>query len=171
MGNKLVYSILTFCSNILNITFGKELLVFFISCTPVLELRGGLLAATLLHLKPLSSFIICILGNLLPLPFIIWFITPIFSRMKKTRFLRPIVEKLENNALAKQEQIEKYKFWGLMIFVAIPLPGTGGWTGALIAAIMGMDKRQALVSTSLGVIIAGMIMMLVSFGFIGGILN
>ena len=151
--------------------FGKELIIFIISLMPILELRGGLIAATLLGLKGIPSFIICFLGNIIPIPFILWLITPIFNKMKKSKKLSKLVEKLENKAMSKKEQIEKLQYLGLMLFVGIPLPGTGAWTGCLIAALLDMDKKKAMCASILGVIMAGIIMMALSFGLLDNIIH
>ena len=146
-------------------TTPKEILVFLISMLPILELRGSILAAGLLKMNFLSTFIISVLGNILPIPFILLFIKKIFILLKKTR-LKKIVEKLETKALSKSEQITKYGKWGLFLFVAIPLPGTGAWTGSLIAALLHMKFKHAIFSIFFGVIVAGLIMSLISFGVI-----
>lgn len=151
--------------------FGKELIIFIISLMPILELRGGLIAATLLGLEWLPSFIICFIGNIIPIPFILWFITPIFDKMKKTKKLKKLVDKLEKKAMSKKEQIEKLQYIGLMLFVGIPLPGTGAWTGTLIAALLDMDKKKALLFSILGVIMAGIIMMILSYGLLDNIIH
>lgn len=139
------------------------LIVFIISMIPILELRGGILAASsMLCLNPIKSFIVCILGNIVPIPFILWFITPIFDRLKKHKSLNKVVTKLENKANKKKDQIEKLKYVGLFFFVGIPLPGTGAWTGCLIASLLGMDKKKSLISAILGVLLAGTIMLVSS---------
>ena len=102
-----------------------ELVALIISMVPLLELRGGLLAASLLGVDILKAVPLCIIGNVIPVPFILWFITPIFTAMKKTRLFRPLVEKIEKKAMSKSDRIEKGYFWGLVLFVGIPLPGTG----------------------------------------------
>ena len=101
MAESLVHAILGLFSELNNVPYGKELIVFIISLMPILELRGGLIAAALLGLDVIPAFIICLIGNLLPLPFILWFITPIFNRLKKTKHLNKLVTKLENKALSK----------------------------------------------------------------------
>ena len=154
-----------------NFKFGKELIIFIISMMPILELRGGLIAAALLGLKGLPSFIICFIGNIIPIPFILWLITPIFNKMKKTKLLSGLVDKLEKKAMSKKEQIEKLQYIGLMLFVGIPLPGTGAWTGCLIAALLDMNKKKALIAAILGVIMAGIIMMFVSYGVLDNIIH
>lgn len=171
MAENLVQSFLNLFSGIVDMPFGKELIVFVISLMPILELRSGLLAASLLNMNPITSFIICFIGNILPIPFILWFITPIFDRLKKTKHLSKLVNKIESKANSKREQIEKREFWGLLLFVGIPLPGTGAWTGSLIASMVGMNKKKSLLAAILGVILAGMIMMLLSFGVLKGIVG
>lgn len=156
---------------IFNGVLGKESIVFIISCLPILELRGGLIAAALLDLNPITSYIISIIGNMLPIPFILWLITPIFNWLKKRKSFTRIIERLENKTLSKKDALEKGEFWGLMIFVGIPLPGTGAWTGALLAALLGMDKKKAFISIFCGVIIASIIMMIVSYGLLGLIIK
>lgn len=148
----------------------KNLIIFIISCMPILELRGGLIAATLLGLNPITSFIICFIGNLLPIPFILYFITPLFNKLKKTKLLSKFVTKLENKANSKKDKIEKSEFIGLLLFVGIPLPGTGAWTGTLIASMINMNKKKALLAAFLGVVLAGIIMMIVSYGLIGSLI-
>lgn len=149
----------------------KEVVVFIISLFPILELRGGLLAAGPAFLDvPISVALpLCVLGNLLPIPFILLLICPIFDWMRKTKYFRPLVKRLESKAMSKKDSIEKYEFWGLLLFVGIPLPGTGAWTGSLIAALIGMNKKKAFGAIVCGVLLASVIMYLVSYVFIGGI--
>lgn len=171
MAESLVHSFLGLFDGLKSIPHGKELIVFIISLMPILEIRGGLIAAGLLGLKIVPSFIICLIGNLLPMPFILWFITPIFNKLKKTKHLSKLVNKIESKALKKKDKIEKAEFIGLLLFVGIPLPGTGGWTGSLIAALIGMDKKKALIAILLGVILAGFIVGTFSFGLLRGIIG
>ena len=147
----------------------REVIVFIISMIPILELRGGLLAASVLNIDIVRALWICIVGNLIPVPFILLLITPIFNWLKQTKTFRPMVEKMENRALSKREQIEKYEFWGLVAFVGIPLPGTGAWTGALIAALLGIRFRKAFPAIVIGVCLAACIMTIISYGIVGGI--
>lgn len=156
--------------NLFNGTLPKELIVFVISMVPILELRGSLLAAGFLQMEFLSTFIIAVIGNILPIPFILLFIDKIFAWLKKTRW-KNVVEKLENKALSKSDQIKKYGKIGLFLFVAIPLPGTGAWTGALIASLFRMKIKDSLPWIFLGVIVAGLIMSLISFGMIKNIMG
>mgnify|MGYP003316678219 CR=1 FL=1 len=140
---------------------GKEALVFIISMIPILELRGGLLVAGPLLGVPVATAIpLCIIGNIIPVPFILLLITPIFKWMKSTNLFRPMVEKLEAKAMSKSDKIEKYEFWGLVLFVGIPLPGTGAWTGSLIAALLGMKFKKAFPAVIIGILMATVIMWL-----------
>ena len=144
----------------------KELIVFIISMVPILELRGGLLAAgpAFLDIPTWRAIPICIIGNLIPIPFILLLIRPIFAWLRRTKLFRPLVEKLEAKAMSKSSQIEKYEFWGLVLFVGIPLPGTGAWTGTLAASILDMDFKKSVLAVVGGVILAGIIMGIASAG-------
>ena len=144
-----------------------EVIIFIISMLPVLELRGGLIAAKLLDVSFIKAFAICYVGNMLPIPFILVFIRSIFNRLKKMRFLKDKIEKLEKKSLEKGEKVKKYSDWGLLTFVAFPIPGTGGWTGALIAALLDMRLKRAIPIIALGVFVAGVIMSIISYGFLG----
>ena len=117
---------------------GGGFIVFLISMVPILELRGGLLAAgpAILDIPQWQAIPICIIGNLIPIPFILLLITKIFDWMKGTKKLKPMVEKLETKAMSKSANIEKYVLLGFVIFVVIALGGMGAWTGALIAALL-----------------------------------
>lgn len=150
---------------------GKELILFIISMVPILELRGGLLAAgpAFLNIPMWRAIPVGIIGNLLPIPFILLLITKIFDWMKGTKRLKPVVEKLEKKAMSQSANIEKYEFWGLIAFVGIPLPGTGAWTGALIAALLGIRFRKAFPAIVIGVCLAACIMTIISYGIVGGI--
>lgn len=171
MANTLAEFFVDAFSGLTTLKYGKELIILIISMLPILELRGGLIAATLLGLKGLPSFIICFIGNIIPIPFILWLITPIFDYLKKTKLFSGVVSKIENKALSKKDQIEKLKYIGLMLFVGIPLPGTGAWTGCLIAAMLNMDKKKSFLYASLGVLIAGLIMMILSYGILDNLIH
>ena len=145
-------------------TIPKELTVFVISLMPVLELRGGLVAARLLEMDVLRAFFFCFVGNMLPIPFILLFIRKIFDWMRKWKHFGKIIVKLEEKAEKHRKTIEKYGAWGLLILVAVPLPGTGAWTGALVAAVMDIRMRRALPVIAIGVFIAGLIVGGISFG-------
>lgn len=141
----------------------EEALVFVISMCPILELRGGLVAAALFGIEMWKAIAICVIGNIIPVPFILLLITRIFDWMKQTKAFRPMVEKLEKKAMSKKDQIEKYEFWGLMLFVGIPLPGTGAWTGSLIAALLGMQFKKAFPAVIFGILMATIIMTTLSY--------
>lgn len=149
----------------------KEVIIFVISMMPILELRGGLLAAgpAFLDISVFRAIPICVIGNLLPIPFILLLIKPIFRWLRGTKLFRPLVEKLEAKAMGKSDQITKYEFWGLALFVGIPLPGTGAWTGALAAALLDMDWKKAFLAICVGVCMATVIMYILSYVLIGGI--
>ena len=150
---------------------GGGFIVFLISMVPILELRGGLLAAgpAILDIPQWQAIPICIVGNLIPIPFILLLITKIFDWMKGTKKLKPMVEKLEKKAMSKSAYIEKYEFWGLVLFVGIPLPGTGAWTGSLIAALLGVKFKKAFPAVILGICIATVIMWFISYVILGGV--
>lgn len=144
-----------------------ELIAFIISLFPVLELRGGLIAATFLGIEWWKAFVYCFIGNMLPIPLILLFIRKIFDLMKKWGPFKKIVDKLEQKAEKHRDKIEKYRLWGLFLLVAIPLPGTGAWTGALVAALMDIRIRHALPVIAAGVVVAGIIVATVSYGVAG----
>lgn len=154
-----------------NSDIGKLIIIAILSMLPIIELRGGLIAAALLNLDGVLSFITCYIFNLLPIPFILLLITWIFKQFKKSKSLGKIVDKMEDKVNKKKGQIEKYGYWGLFLFVAIPLPGTGAWTGALIAAILEMDKKKSFLTIAIGVLVAGIIMMILSYGLLKGIIG
>ena len=171
MAEKLAKLLVGAFSGLTALKYGKELIIFIISLMPILELRGGLIAASLLKLNWIKSFIICFIGNIIPIPLILWFITPIFDRLKKTKLFSGMVNKLEKKAMSKKEKIEKLQYIGLMLFVGIPLPGTGAWTGCLIASLLLMDKKKSMAYAILGVIMAGIIMMILSYGILDKIVH
>lgn len=145
---------------------GKYLATLIISMIPVIELRGAIPIGVSLGLSHAEAMGISIIGNMLPVPFIILFIRPIFRWMtRKSGKLARLAEKLETKAEGKWDKIHCYQFFALTIFVAIPLPGTGAWSGALIAAVMNMRLRNALPSILLGVLIAGILVSGITYGF------
>lgn len=151
-------------------SFGKEAIVFIISMIPILELRGALLVAGPILGVPVARAIpLCVIGNIIPVPFILLLITPIFKWLKGTKTFKPMVTKLENKAMSKSDQIEKYEFWGLVLFVGIPLPGTGAWTGSLIAALLGIRFKKAFPAVVIGICMATVIMWFISYVLLGGV--
>lgn len=145
---------------------GKLLATFLISMLPVVELRGAVPYGVLFGLNPWVAFAVAVVGNMVPVPFILLFVNKIFVILKRMggKFEKFALW-LEAKAYRNQEKIEKYKAFGLMIFVAIPLPGTGAWTGAMAASVLGISTKRAILSILAGVIIAGFIMTAVSYGF------
>lgn len=139
------------------------LVVFIISVFPILECRLGMFTAiVLLQMNPFVGFIISFLGNILPIPFILLLINWIFEILKKVPGINKLVFWLEEKTLKKRDKIDKYGIWGLLLFVAIPLPGTGGWTGALLASLLHLDKKKSFGVIAIGVFIAGLIMTVLS---------
>lgn len=145
----------------------KELVVFLISMVPILELRGGMIAASLLDVELVRALVICYIGNILPIPFILLFIRKIFKFLKRFEKVGSVIEKLEIRSMRKSENVKKYRFWGLFAFVGIPLPGTGGWTGALIASLLDMRIKLSFPAIALGVLAADLIMAIFSYGLLG----
>lgn len=138
---------------------GELFFTMLVSMVPIIELRGGVPFGTALGLAPGAALVAAIIGNMLPIPFIIVYIRRIFLWMRrKSSKLNTLVDKLEKKAHLKGQKVTKYKYIGLWLFVAIPLPGTGAWTGALAAAFLDMPLRKALPSIFLGVVTAGLIM-------------
>ena len=147
-----------------------ELIAFIVSLFPILELRGGLIAANLLGVKLIPAFVICFIGNMLPIPFILLFIEKIFDWLRNKKGLGKVVRYCEKKADKHKDKIDKYGWWGLFILVAIPLPGTGGWTGALVAALMRLKIKKSLPAIAVGVLAAGVIVSLIMYGAVDAIL-
>ena len=142
----------------------NEIKLIIISMLPIIELRGAIPVGVLLGLPPIESFLISIVGNLIPIPFVILLGRPIFNWLKKTKLFAGLMEKLEKRIEKKADSVMKKAALGLYIFVAIPLPGTGAWTGALIASMFDMRFKYALPAIVLGVLTAGIIMTVGSYG-------
>lgn len=148
---------------------GEELCVFFCSMLPIIELRGSIPMAFAFELPWWQAYIISVLGNLLPVPFILLLINIVIKWManSKIKFFNKIANFLLEKVEKNRERIEKYSFWGLCLFVAIPLPATGAWTGSLVAAVIGMKPLKAFLSAVIGVLIAGAVVTLIVYGGIG----
>lgn len=146
-------------------TAGSILMTLLISMVPVLELRAAIPAGVIAGLDIPVVVAAAIIGNLIPIPFIIVFIRKIFKWMQtKSEKLAALVKRLEDKADRKKDKVLKYEFWGLMFFVAIPLPGTGAWTGALIAAMLDMQLKRAFPAIAVGVVIAAVIVTVATYG-------
>lgn len=146
--------------------FHELLLTFGTAMVPVLELRGAIPVGIAAGLPPMVACVTAILGNLMPVPFIMLLIRKIFDWLRDTRFFGPKIERLEKRAHLKGRLVRKYRLPGLIILVGIPLPGTGAWTGALVAALLDIRLRHAIPAIFLGLIIAAVITLTVTMGVI-----
>ena len=144
---------------------GEFTLTMLVSMIPVVELRGGIPFGVAAGLPVWAAFIAAVISNLIPAPFIIVYIRRIFQWMRRRiPALNRMVDSLERKAHLKGQKVTKYKYLGLMLFVAIPLPGTGAWTGSLAAAFLDMPLRKAIPSVVAGVLIAGMAISILTYG-------
>ena len=145
--------------------FKAAVITFLMAMVPVVELRGAIPYGVIAGLSVPAAFIIAVIGNLVPIPILVVFTRKVFEWLRtKSEWLDSIVRRLEAKADDKKEIVQKYEFWGLVLLVAIPLPGTGAWTGALVAAMMDMRLKRAMPAIILGVIIAGVIVTTVTYG-------
>lgn len=149
----------------------KEVFVFFVSMVPFIELRGGIAVAKLLQIPLLKANLICIVGNIIPIPFILLFIKRIFRFMKDHNILKGLVEKLEARASRKSAGAEKGEFLFLLLFVGIPLPGTGAWMGSLIASLFDFKMKRAVVAIFLGLLMAAILVDIIFYGLVGMLVN
>lgn len=144
-----------------------EWVVFVTAAMPIVEVRGAIPVGIALGMAPWHAYLISILGSMLPVPFILLLIKPIFHYLKENTPIKPFIERITHKTLKKSDNINKYGFWGLLIFVAIPLPGTGVWSGALAASLLELKFKTALGAIFIGNAIAGLIMMTFSQFFFG----
>lgn len=146
---------------------GEFIMTMLVSMLPVVELRGGIPFGAAVGLSVPLAAVASVIGNMLPIPVLIMFTSKVFQWLKrKIPKLNRIIDALEKRAESKRSMVEKYRFWGLLILVAIPLPGTGAWTGALVAAVMGMNLKRSMPAIFGGVVIAAIIVSLVTLGVI-----
>ena len=150
----------------LETVLGKCIMTMAIAAIPVVELRGAIPAGIAAGLDPWLACAAAVIGNLLPVPFIVLLVRRVFDWLRRLPFFAPKCDALENSAHLKGRLVRKYRLLGLTLFVAIPLPGTGAWTGALIAAFLDIRLRHALPAITLGVLIAGSIVTLMTLGVI-----
>lgn len=144
---------------------GEFLLTLLVSMIPVVELRGGIPFGVAAGLPVWAAYLAAVIGNLLPVPFIVVYIRRIFLFMRQHMpRLNSLVDRMEQKAHLKSASVTKYQYLGLAIFVAIPLPGTGAWTGALVAAFLDMRLKKAMPSIAGGVLSAGLIISILSYG-------
>lgn len=144
--------------------FGNLLSTFLISMAPVVELRGGIPWGVAHDLPLWEAYITAVLGNMLPVPFVILFIRHVLNWLRSFPKIGALADRLEQRALSKGEKVQKYEAFGLFLLVAIPLPGTGAWTGAMVASLFDMRLKRAFPIIMLGVMAAGILMLLLSHG-------
>ncbi|MCI7686506.1 MAG: small multi-drug export protein [Eubacteriales bacterium] len=141
------------------------LMTILVSMLPVIELRGGIPYGVVAGLGVKTALTCALIGNILPVPFLILFTTKVFAWLRtKSPKLDRLVVKMEQKGMSKKDVIDKYEFWGLVLLVAIPLPGTGAWTGCLVAALLEMDVKKSIPAVILGVLIAGAIVSFITYG-------
>ena len=153
-----------------HVALPKEISVFIVSIIPLIEERGGLILARMLNMPLGSAVFWCVLGNIVPIPFILFGIEKLLHWLS-SHHLSKIAGWLENKATKNKPKIDRYGFFGLMLFVGIPLPGTGAWTGSLVASLFDMDLKKASVSILLGIALAAVIMSLFSYGLLGSLIG
>ena len=144
-------------------SFPAELAAFIISMLPVVELRGGLIFSAIAGIPFVKAFVLCYLGNIAPIPFILLFLRKVFSWLGRFRLTARLVAKLEEKGRKAGAKLGRYDLLGLFALVAIPLPGTGGWTGALVSVILDLQIRRALPAIALGILAAGGIMSVLTY--------
>ena len=140
------------------------LTTFFVAMVPVIELRGAIPVGVGMGLPPLAAATIAVIGNLLPIPFILLLLQYIFDFLRDKKPTKKMIKWLEKKAEKNREKIDKYGWLGLFLLVAIPLPGTGAWTGALVASCLKMRKKPAMLAITAGVIVAGIIVLAITYG-------
>lgn len=145
---------------------GKILVTFLISMVPVIELRGALPIGVGMGLAPMTALIVSIIGNMVPVPFIIIFIRRILDWMHRFEKFDRIATKLEAKAAKGGEKLVKYELFGLFLLVAVPLPGTGAWTGSLVAALFDLRLKNAVPVIFAGVVAAGIVVFLITYGVV-----
>ncbi len=145
--------------------FKAAIITFLMAMVPVVELRGAIPYGVIAGLSVPAAFIISVIGNLVPIPFAVVFTRKIFEWLRTiNKFFDNLVKKFEAKADKNKDVVLRYEFWGLVLLVAIPLPGTGAWTGALVAAMMDMRLKRAMPAITLGVIIAGIVVTTITYG-------
>lgn len=160
-----MYAILNELLSFLNV----ELTVLITAAMPIIELRGAIPVGISLGLSTMHSTAISYIGSMIPVPILLFGIRPVFNYLRKIKLFKVMVEKLTNRSLGKSENIIKYGFWGLLIFVAIPLPGTGVWSGALVASLLDMRFKLAFPAIMIGNFIAAIAIMSLSHGVVKAI--
>lgn len=146
---------------------GDEFALFMISLIPLIEERGAIIFGAARGMVWYKVLPICITANMLPVPFLLIFGMKIIAWLKTTKTFGPFFTKYEKKLQSKSEAVKKYGFFALTMFVGIPVPGTGAWSGSLVATILGFDFKRGLLSIFLGVVLAGVILTLASYGMLG----
>lgn len=141
----------------------KEIMVILIAAMPLVELKGAIPVGVSMGLRPIHATILGVIGSLIPVPFLLLFLKPIFIRLRKTKLFKGTIDKIVKKTLKKGKNIKKYSIIGLIIFVAIPLPGTGVWTGSLAAILFNIRFKHAFPAITLGNTIAATIVFILSF--------
>lgn len=142
----------------------NELKVMLTAALPIVEVKGAIPVGIALGMSPIHATILAFLGSILPVPIILFTIRPIFNYLKETRIFKKVIHKLIHRSLSKSGNVKKYGYWGLFIFVAIPLPGTGVWTGSLIASLLDLRFKYAFPTIVIGNLVASICIMILSFG-------
>ena len=160
-------SIKNFFVNLFGATYGDKIAVFLCSMLPIIELRGSIPLGAACGIPWYLNYIISVIGNMLPVPFVLLLIKKILEWMKTTKVFSKFALWLEARAEKSKGRLEKGVFIGLVLFVAIPIPGTGAWTGSLLAALAGIKFKKSILAILIGVLLAGVIMTLASYGVVG----
>jgi len=148
----------------INLTLFKSyMIVFAVSMLPIVELRGSIPIASALDIPLYYSLPIAVIGNILPVPFIIIFFKYFLAKFRNAPLVGKILTRVHDKAHKEADRIKTYALWGLYVFVAIPLPGTGAWTGSVIASVLEIDNKKSFLVISLGVLTSGVIMALISY--------
>jgi len=143
-----------------------ELVVMLTAALPIIELRGAIPVGISLGLSPIHAAFLAFIGSMIPVPFILFTVRPIFNHLKKTKTFKKLIHKLTDRSMSGSGKIKKYGAWGLLIFVAIPLPGTGVWSGCLAASLLNMRFKWAFPAIFVGNLIAGILIMILSHGVV-----
>lgn len=144
----------------------NEFKVMFTAALPIIEVKGAIPVGIALGMTPIHATAIAFIGSVIPVPIILFTIRPIFNYLKGTKTFKKMVNKLIHKSLNKSKDVQKYGYWGLFLFVAIPLPGTGVWTGSLIASLLDMRFKLAYPAIVVGNLIASILIMFLSFGVV-----
>jgi uncharacterized membrane protein len=151
-------------TQVLGTYFGKIIATAGVAMVPVVELRGAIPFGVSMGLSAQYAFFASLIGNMIPVPFIVLFIRQVFTWLRRHPRWGSIIDRMEKRAHIKGRLVTKYRLWGLCLLVAIPLPGTGAWMGALVAGILQIRLRDALIAIFIGVLLAGVIVLSVTYG-------